>query len=62
MTNLPEHRRAINGRTWSQPFNHADYDPIVAYRRTIPLSEKLLGVTLAIAIGVTLASLVAYRI
>jgi hypothetical protein len=29
---LPAHRQALQGRTHSAPYCHADYDPIRAYR------------------------------
>jgi hypothetical protein len=29
---LPAHRQALQGRTHSAPYCHADYDPVRAYR------------------------------
>lgn len=49
---LPEHRRAITGRTQSSAYYHADYDPIQRYPGT---PGRIRGWLLAIAIGLGLA-------
>jgi hypothetical protein len=32
MNALPEHRKAIQGRTYGRTYYHTDFDPIDAYR------------------------------
>lgn len=49
---LPEHRRAITGRTQRCAYYHADYDPIQRYPGTQGLIR---GWLLAVAIGLGLA-------
>ena len=49
---LPEHRRAITGRTQSSAFYAADYDPIARYPGT---PGRIRGWLLAVAIGLGLA-------
>lgn len=57
MNALPEHRRAINARTYSQPYRPSDYAAVEHY----PARDRWLGVALAVVIGITLAaSLVAW--
>ena len=50
---LPEHRRAINGRTQRCAYRHADYDPITRYPGGTP--GRIRGWLLAVAIGLGLA-------
>ena len=49
---LPEHRRAITGRTQSSAYYAADYDPIARYPGT---PGRIRGWLLACAIGLGLA-------
>lgn len=49
---LPAHRQAINGRTQSSVYYHADYDPITRYPGT---PGRIRGWLLACAIGIGLA-------
>lgn len=49
---LPEHRRAITGRTQRCAYYHADYDPITRYPGT---PGRIRGWLLAVAIGLGLA-------
>lgn len=56
---LPEHRRALAGRTWSSVWAASDMDPVSHYRhRRAPATVR--GVALAIVIGVALALVLAY--
>jgi hypothetical protein len=41
---LPQSRRVINGRTFSQSWSAAQHDPIEAYRKTDRLSSFFLAV------------------
>lgn len=61
--NLPEYRQAIHARTWGRHWSPSDMDPIVAYRRPrVNALDIVLDCALAIAIGVSIAVLVAYSI
>lgn len=51
MGRLPEHRRAVTGRTWSQAWNPADMDPVQAYPAE-STAERIAGVVLAVVIGI----------
>lgn len=53
---IPEHRRAINGRTWDREWN-----PYAGthYKRP-PRADRWAGIALAVAIGVALALSLAY--
>jgi len=51
MSTLPEHRRAIAGRTWAQPWSASSMDPIQCYPRA---SSRI--VTAAYAVVCLLAS------
>lgn len=51
MNQLPTHRSALLGRTWSRSWDPADFDPI----DRPPRKDRAAGVALAIAIGVALA-------
>lgn len=62
MNRLPEHRRAIYGRTWSQAWNPAAMDPVQRFRRPVPMTDRVLGVLMACAIGVTLALIVVHEL
>lgn len=52
---LPDHRRAIHGRTHSRTWRHADYDPIEHH--TAPISERISGALFATFLGVVGAAL-----
>ncbi len=51
MNALPDYRRAIAGRTWSQSWSAASMDPISHYSRPISRAHKLAGYALALAIS-----------
>ena len=51
MNALPEHRRALAGRTWSQSWSAASMDPISHYSRPISRAHKMAGYALALAIA-----------
>lgn len=51
MNALPEHRRALFGRTFSRPWAPGEFDPIAHYRRPSP-AERVAGVLLATVIGI----------
>lgn len=53
--NLPEHRRAIHGRTLDRSFEPTDYAMIEHCTSDVRLLETVAGVLLAVAIGVGLA-------
>jgi len=60
MNTLPEHRRLLAGRTHCTAWNPADADPVQFYPQT--RVSRLAGVLLAIGIGASLATLIAYGI
>ena len=60
MNNLPEHRRLIYGRTHGRTWEPSDSDPVTCYPQTGV--SRLAGFLLAIGIGASLATLVAYSI
>ena len=49
MNSLPSHRQLINGRTFRQQWNPADFDPVERISRR---TEAGLGVLLACVIGI----------
>ena len=51
MNTLPEHRRVISGRTYSQPWSASSFDPITVYR----CPQAWASLLLAVAIGIGLA-------
>ncbi len=53
VTNLPEHRRAIHARTWNTSWSPAAMDPIESYTSPVPLLDWLLGIALAVALGIS---------
>ena len=56
MTDLPQNRRIISGRTFSQSWTPEHYDPIRHYRSTTPTWRMVLYTILAcIAIGAVAA-------
>ncbi len=57
MNSLPEHRRALNGRTWSSSWSAGSFDPISHYQRP---HQHWASVALAVAIGVALALVLIY--
>jgi len=48
MNYLPEHRRAINGRTYSQPWSAASMDPIESHERGVSGVFRWLGAGLGV--------------
>lgn len=57
ISQLPENRRAVYGRTYSRQFRHADFDPIERPARWGLTLTDALG---AIALGLGLVALVLY--
>jgi hypothetical protein len=51
MNTLPRERQIINGRTFSQSFSRATYDP-VEHHKNISNAERIGGVCLAIMLGI----------
>ncbi len=51
MNTLPEHRRVINGRTFSTPWDPTGFEPLRVYRS----GHQWAGRALAIGIGIALA-------
>lgn len=54
MNALPEHRRALQGpiypaRTWSRPYDPADYDPIQHFHRRTEWRATVVMTVLAVA-------------
>lgn len=62
MNQLPQHRRALYGRTFSQSWSAADFDPIQRHKAPVPFTDRVLGTLLAVAIGVTLALIAAHEL
>ena len=62
MNTLPEHRRAIYGRTHRQSWNPASFDPIERHKRPVPLTDRVLGFLLACGIGVVLALILVHEL
>ena len=60
MNALPEHRRAVNGRTWPQPWSAASMDPFEHHRRVIPATQRVLSVLLAFGLGLAGAMLLVH--
>lgn len=48
MNKLPDYRRAVHGRTYSQPWNPSGFDPFRRYQRT-PQWVTRLGAALVAA-------------
>jgi len=61
MNNLPAHRQILMGRTHGRTWNPADSDPVRFYPASTRF-DKVAGALLAVGIGASLASLVAYWI
>ncbi len=59
MNSLPQHRRAIHGRTWGRAWSPADMDPITFYPRPIG-AERYAGVILAVVLGIFGALMLAH--
>ena len=60
MNNLPAHRQILMGRTHGKTWEPTDSDPVQFYPQS--RVSALAGVLLAIGIGASLATLVAYSI
>ena len=60
MNQLPAHRRLIYGRTHGRTWEPADADPITFYPQTGV--SRVAGYLLAVFIGASLATLIAYSI
>lgn len=54
MNRLPEHRRAIHGRTFSQQWDPAGFDPLRHYRSGNEWAGRLLAVSIGLALDVVL--------
>lgn len=62
MNQLPQHRRALYGRTYHSPWNPASFDPIEKHTKPVPLTDRVLGFLLACGIGITLALIAAHEL
>ena len=60
MNNLPEHRRLLAGRTHCTAWNPGDSDPVQFYPQTGV--SRVAGFLMAVFIGASLATLIAYSI
>ena len=60
MNNLPQHRQILWGRTHGKTWEPTDSDPVQFYPQTGV--SRIAGFLLAIGIGASLATLVAYSI
>ena len=60
MNNLPAHRQIVYGRTHGRTWEPSDSDPIRFYPQT--RVSRVAGFLLAVGIGASLATLVAYSI
>lgn len=56
MNTLPEHRRVISGRTYSQPWSASSFDPITVYPSTHAWTSRLLGVAIGIGLALVIVS------
>lgn len=54
MNALPEHRRAVYGRTYRQRWRHADWDPIERPRKGLTVSDAVGAVVVAVLAAVVL--------
>lgn len=52
MNALPEHRRAVYGRTFNQRFRHADFDPIERPKRGLTVTDAAGAVVVAVLLAV----------
>lgn len=62
MNQLPEHRRAIYGRTFSQAWNAGQMDPIERCASRVPLADRIGGVLLCIGVGIVFALLLVHEL
>ena len=60
MNRLPEHRRIVYGRTHCTAWNPGDSDPITFYAQT--RVSRVAGFVMAVFIGASLATLIAYSL
>lgn len=54
MNALPEHRRAIHGRTYHQRWRAADWDPIERPRRGLTATDAVGAVVVAVLAAVVI--------
>ena len=59
--NLPHHRQAINGRTFSQPWEPTEMDPFRHYRKPLDVTPLFVGAVSALGAFVLLAVMFAER-
>lgn len=62
MNRLPEDRRVIHGRTFSESWSPGRWDPIEAHRSPLPFAERVGGVLLATFIGIVLTLLLVHEL
>jgi hypothetical protein len=62
MNRLPEDRRVIHGRTFSESWSPGRWDPIEAHRSPVPFAERVGGVLLATGIGIVLTLLLVHEL
>ena len=59
---LPHHRRAITGRTQSQAWHAADYDPVQGYRNKPGMAWRVARTAVVLALLALLGLLLAWSI
>lgn len=57
MNALPDHRRAIHGRTHSRTWRHADYDPVQHYMGRDSAAERIAIAVFVVVTGICGAAL-----
>ena len=62
MNRLPEERRVIHGRTFSECWTPGRFDPIEAHRSPASFVERVGGVLLATGIGIVLTLLLVHEL
>lgn len=62
MNQLPEHRRAIYGRTFSQSWSAGQFDPIERHRSGVPLADCIGGFLMCVGAGITVALLIVHEL
>ena len=58
---LPHHRRAITGRTQSQAWHAADYDPVQGYRNKPGLAWRIVRAAAVLALFGAIGVILAWR-
>ena len=58
---LPHHRRAITGRTQSQAWHAADYDPVQGYRQKPGMAWRIVRTAFVLALFALVGVILAWR-